>query len=86
MAHDTLQETGHLTMLDRVKAAHRMVMAMVDSWELRTQEQPPKWVSKPADRTFYAQMLGQFDMMEMEKISISKAQFWYLRDLYERSL
>lgn len=86
MPIDTLQETGHITMLDRVKAAHRMVTAMVDSWDERTPERPPKWAKSQDDRMLYKSLLDKFDMQELDKIIISKKQFYYLRDLYERSL
>lgn len=86
MPTDTLQETGHITMLDRVKAAHRMVTAMVDSWELRTQEQPPKWARSKEDRILYQNLLNKFDTQELESIDINTAQFFALRDLYALSL
>lgn len=84
--YDTLQETGHPTMLDRVKACHRMVTALTDEWEHRTPEKQPKWIRNGEDRKFWRDMFDKFDMWKLEEIVISKAQYFYLKDMYDRSL
>jgi len=86
-----MQETGHETMLDRVKAFHRMLTALTPDWEewLETMQHPderPRWIREAKDQKFFADMLLTFDSANIEDISITKKQFFWMRDIYDRSL
>lgn len=87
----TMEETGHENMLARVKATHRMVTALVDPWEDWTasgkeEDSRPRWLTSKSDVDFFDMMVRKFDIAKVEDIVISKKQFHWLRDIYDRSL
>lgn len=89
--NSTLEETGHATMGARVKAFHRMLTALTDDWEewLETMQHPderPQWIHGTKDEQFFADMLLIFDSANIEDISITKRQWFRMRDIYDRSL
>ena len=90
--NQVMEETGHESMLARVKAFHKMLTALTDEWETYLAHQdsdvqrPPKWIKSRKDSAFYSDMLLLFDSANIEDISINKKQYWRMRDLYDRSI
>lgn len=85
----TEMETGHPTMLDRVRAMHRMVTGLLDEWEeyvAAENGRPPKWCRELNQRTFFKNIADQFDIARLEELNFSRHQYFYLKDLYDRSL
>lgn len=84
-----LQETGHASMLDRVKATHRMLTGMQDEWDRFVEvgnEARPKYVRGVGDVKFLTGVYDTFDSVNLEDIRVSKSQFFYVSDIYSRSL
>lgn len=90
--YNTLEETGHASMQDRAKAAQRMVTALTDSWEVwltnPTKPPSPKWFDPHDEKTknFIRNMVAKFDLHKLENVEITKQQYWWLKDLYDKYL
>lgn len=90
--HSTIEETGHASMQDRAKAAQKMVTALVDSWEAWNQnptEPPePKWFDPNEEKTknFIKNLVAKFDNQLTENAEITKLQWFWLKDLYDKYL
>jgi hypothetical protein len=82
-----LEKTGHLSMLARTRAAHKMVMSLLDEFEEGEDEgELPKWIRGKRDRDFYQGMVEKFDTEPLENVVLTAKQWFYLYDLYQRSL
>lgn len=88
-AKQVLQETGHASMLHRVRAAYKMLTSMQDDWDKFVElgnVARPKYVRGIGDVKFLESMYLLFDSVQLENVALSKQQFFYISDLYARSL
>lgn len=94
LVRTTLEETGHVDMLSRVRAFHKMLISLEDDWEafttgdiLTQEDRRPKWLERTdgALHIFIKNMFDKFSLQKLEEIEITAKQFFWMKDTFDKA-